>query len=193
MPTNIYTLPSNLTAVHVIGVTPADHHRLSGSKIPGYHEADLVGHPQQAFTQRGKIRPTVYFANGSRFTQSHVNDDNIGYHPPSGQHLFFGNVDRAEYRRARTDPRLFKQQLRSYVDGTVQPCTPLPPRLGEAFEGRMLLEIYKGIIHPSRSALVAVSYQQAVELVRSIHGRSAEKLQYQSTGEWYFGQKIEAE
>lgn len=187
--TTIYTLPSNLTAVHVIGVTPADHHLLTGQAIPGFHPADRVGHPQQSFTARGKIRPTIYFANGARFTQSHKKKNNIGYHPPKGKHLFFGNVDQQDFRRARTNNRLLRQKLASYVEATKQPCSPMPPPLDEPFLGRMLLEIYDGSYHPSRSALVAVSYQQAVELVRSLRARSEEKRQFGTTEEWYFGDR----
>lgn len=189
MPTNIYTLPSNLTATHVIGVTPADHHALAGTAIPGFHPADLAGHPEQSFTERGKIRPTVYFANGARFTQSHKNFDNIGYHPPRGQHKFFGNVDRDEFRRARKDRRTLARKLQSYIAGIEQPCHPMPPPMGEPFQGRMLLEIYEGAIHPSRSAIVAVTYQQAAELIRSLRARSEEKLKFAATQEWYFADK----
>jgi len=59
-------------------VTPADHHRLAGSAISRVHEAGWIEHPDRAFTNHGKIRPTVYFTNGARCTQSHVNNDNIG-------------------------------------------------------------------------------------------------------------------
>ena len=185
MSTNIFTLPGNLTAVQVIGVTPADLVRLQTENLPDYHEADAIGRPAISFSGLGKIRPTVYFANGSRFTQSHKNDDNIGYHPPSGKHLFFGNVDQEEFWRRRADLRTFHQ----YLDGfnpSREPRPTMPPPLGEPFEGRMLLEIKQGSIHPSRSALVPVSYQQAVQLVRSIRARTGEKRKYTPTNEWCF-------
>jgi len=188
MPTNIYVLPSNLNAVHVIGVTPADHHRLAGTSISGFHEADRLGHPDRAFTNHGKIRPTVYFANGSRYTQSHVKNDNIGYHPPSGKHLFFGNVDKETYDRKRQNRREFRAYINGLIDPSGQSCSTMPPPLGEAFEGRKLLEIKEGgLIHPSRSALVSVSYREAVELVRSIRLRSGDKQKFEPTGEWHFG------
>ncbi|WP_269582739.1 hypothetical protein [Roseibium sp. Sym1] len=181
-------LPSNLSAIHVIGVTPADHHLLSRQTIPGFLDADLVGHPNHSFTRHGKIRPTVYFANGSRFTQSHVKEHNIGYHPPSGQHLFFGNVDQDEFWRRRADLRTFRAYLDGFTDPSGRPSGTPPPRLGESFEGRMLLEIKEGSIHPSRSALVSVSYQQAVQLVRAIRARTGEKRKFSPTQEWYFGE-----
>jgi hypothetical protein len=188
MPTNVYNLPGNLTAVHVIGVTPADLMKLSGVNIPEFHEADRTGHPGRSFTRHGKIRPTVYFANGSRFTQSHVKEDNIGYHPPSGKHLFFGNVDKETYDRNRQDIRQFRAYLSDLAGPSGQPCSTMPPPLGEPFEGRKLLEIKEGgIIHPSRSALVPVSYQLAVELVRSLRLRTGVKQKFEPTGEWYFG------
>lgn len=189
MPTSIYTLPANLNAVHVIGVTPADHHILAGTTIDGFLDADRIAHPDRAFTRHGKIRPTVYFVNGSRFTQSHVNHDNIGYHPPSGKHLFFGNVDKETYDRKRQDPREFRAWLLGLADPSGQPCSTMPPPPGEPFEGRKLLEIKEGgMIHPSRSALVPVSYRLAVELVRSIRLRYGEKRKYAPTGEWYFAE-----
>lgn len=189
MPTNIYILPSNLNAVHVIGMTPADHHKLAGTTVTGFLEADLIGHPDRSFTHHGKIRPTVYFANGSRYTQSHVKQDNIGYHPPNGKHLFFGNVDKDIYDRKRQDRRAFIDWLNGLAGPSGQPCATMPPPLGDRFEGRKLLEIKEGgMIHPSRSALVSVSYQMAVQLVRSIRARAGEKQKFAPTGEWYFGE-----
>lgn len=186
--TELY-LPSNLNAVHVIGVTPADHHKLAGTTIAGYLEADRAGHPDRSFTDHGKIRPTVYFANGSRYTQSHKDPDNIGYHPPSGKHLFFGNVDKYIYDKKWEDKREFIAWIDGLAGPSGQPCSTMPPDLGDSFEGRKLLEIKEGrVIHPSRSALVSVSYQLAVQLVRSIRLRYGDKQKFAPTNEWYFGE-----
>lgn len=182
-------LPSNLNAVHVIGVTPADHHKLAGTRITGYLEADRIGHPDRSFTSHGKIRPTVYFVNGSRYTQSHSDPDNIGYHPPSGKHLFFGNVDKDIYDRKWQDKREFIAWIDGLAGPSGQPCSTMPPPLGDRFEGRKLLEIKEGLrIHPSRSALVSVSYQLAVQLVTAIRDRTGDKQKFAPTGEWYFGE-----
>lgn len=180
-------LPSNLTAIHVIGVTPADLVLWPDNLLPGYLPADRIRHPGVAFTDFGKIRPTVYFANGSRFTQSHRDPENIGYHPPSGKHLFFGNVDAYVYRHHRRDIAEFRKYIKALAGTSGQTVPTLPPPMDQAFDNNKLLEIKEGwTIHPSRSALLPVSYQQGVELVRAIRLRYGKKRRFAPTNEWYF-------
>lgn len=173
MPADRLDLPSNYSAVHVVGVTRGAN----------------------------KIRPTVYFATGSHFTQSHKSKSNIGYHPPPGNHLFFGNVSASELDEIRASARAkngnkeprrralayYEGLLAKYTDGTGRACQVLPPPLTQKRGGLVLLEVTTDWLHRSRSALEPVSYQEAVQLVRNIRGRTIQKLgPHQVTGEYFF-------
>ena len=177
MPADRLDLPTNYTAVHVVGVTRGAN----------------------------KIRPTIYFATGSHFTQSHKTKDNIGYHPPPGNHLFFGNVSAGELDRLRADARegngnkepsrqawaYYQSLLANYTDGTGRACQVLPPPLSQRRGGLVLLEVTTDWLHRSRSALEPVSYREAVQLVRDLRSRSTLKAgPHQETGEYYFENRL---
>ncbi|MEM9633377.1 MAG: hypothetical protein AAGA50_18750 [Pseudomonadota bacterium] len=179
MPANRLDLPSNYNAVHVVGVTRGAN----------------------------KIRPTVYFATGSHFTQSHKSANNIGYHPPPGHHLFFGNVSASELDQIRANARAgngvkeprrraiayYQGLLAKFTDGTGQACQVLPPPLTQKRNGLVLLEVTTDWLHRSRSALEPVSYQEAVQIVRNIRGRTTRKLgPHQATGEYYFADQAQS-
>ncbi|KZM51079.1 hypothetical protein [Labrenzia sp. OB1] len=173
MPAARLDLPSNYTAVHVIGVTRGAN----------------------------KMRPTIYFATGSHFTQSHRKQDNIGYHPPPGRHLFFGNVDAAALDKMRkalagepgnSDRRAFglayyRSLITTYTDDSGRACDVGPPLLGQNRDGLVLLEVTTEWSHRSRASLEPVSYQESVSLIRDLRSRTITKHgPHRTTREYYF-------
>ena len=68
-----------------------------------YTYRDVVG------ITTGRELPTVYFTDGSHFTQCHNRQGNIGHHPAQ-IHLYFGNVPMASIVNARQQAIVFMQQ-----------------------------------------------------------------------------------
>lgn len=155
-------LPSHFTTLDVIGVT------------------------------KGSPRWTVYFSNGSRFTQMYRTPDNLGYHAPE-PHFFFGNVDEGPIVAKQDElgtrfpdggPAMYAAYsafLCSYAADNIRnnrQVKPTRPTRGESADGKRLLEV-KGtaanpIGHNSRAALEAVTIDEAAKLLAEIRGRTSE-------------------
>lgn len=156
MPADSLTLPDKYTAFDVKGVT------------------------------RGSTRATVYMNDGSRFTQIHLENDNIGYHRPC-VHLFFGNVPAAEVRtRALRDAAVAAAKNNTLAFRA--------PHDGEAlrfFEVKGDRAPTGGLInvtgHRSRAVFTDdVETAEKFQLLVEIRSHSTVKKQDPRTHEWYF-------
>lgn len=135
---------------------------------------------------RGSTRPTVYMKDGSRFTQIHLEENNIGYHRPC-IHLFFGNVPASEVATTAQRGALVAAARNN----------ALAFRGARAGEELRLFEIKAdraptgGLLnvrpHVSREAFEEdVSIAEKFKLLSEIRSRSANKQQDPHTHEWFF-------
>lgn len=161
-------------------------------------------------TEGNGFRPSVYFNDGSHFTQSHKRADNIGYHaPPATGHAFFGNVSNAtldaKWNDICRDPTITNKQAAfdAYLCSTFDSrggdtririvrksnvSTIRNPKLIEV----MILPNGRLYCHESRSPLIYVNNIEAMHLIRDITGRSkkicdgADKKLVNGNNEYYF-------
>ncbi len=157
---------------------PADQPFLPGN----YNAGQIIG------VTRGSSRPTLYFDDGSRFTQRHGHQDNIGFHkPPAYGHLFFGNLPEQKARGIRYGG---EEDVTKFIMGNKS--GPWPPYKAPKMpkDGLRLLEVKRTIQgkgykrHLSRQALQPISKdEQLVLFFYAIH-RTTEKEEV--GGQWQF-------
>lgn len=171
-----FNLPPHYTAQRVIGVTKATP------------------------------RWTVYFNDGSRYTQAHQDENNLGFHPPMPT-FFFGNIPKrdvdayearftalglANYEIQDEMLKFYKSygQVNLLRNRTVPFLAPVP---GVNSQDYILLEV-KGTgmnagAHPSRSALEHIDIATKFKLIQQIRSRYDYTIQVNTPGllgNWVF-------
>ncbi|TYC52128.1 hypothetical protein FMN50_19135 [Rhodobacterales bacterium] len=151
-------------------------------------------------------RWTVYFDDGSRYTQAHRDDNNLGFHPPMPT-FFFGNIPKraVEMHSARLKAsglayyEVDDEMLEFYKEyGRVnwqrnRTVRFQAPPTGIDARKYILLEV-KGAgrnlgAHPSRSALEYVSLSDKYDLTSRIRSRYEDTIQVNTpglVGNWVF-------
>jgi len=122
---------------------------------------------------RGKSRPTVYFSDGTRYTQIHGKIGNIGHHTDIPELIFFGNVSLHNYntylntrekRLAFLNLVNFDVLLQSFKDNPVV-------NGGRLFEIKKYSET-RTTTHISRSYFETISLVEKSKLILDIRNRT---------------------